>query len=70
MDEKKIIKAVRNANIERMLKDENIRKQVEEELIEFVDVGVPNLWGHFRHGVWICGEGYWKKRVGRNRRDI
>ena len=28
-----------------------IRKQFEEKVIELVDVGVPNLWGHFKDGV-------------------
>ena len=28
-----------------------IRKRFEEKVIEFVDVGVPNLWVHFKDGV-------------------
>ena len=33
-----------------LLKDE-IRKQFEEKVTELVDIGVPNLWGHFKDEV-------------------
>ena len=28
-----------------------IRKRFEEKVAELVDVGAPNLWGHFKDGV-------------------
>ena len=39
-----------------------IRKQFEEKVSEFVDVGVPSLWGHFKDGVLkACDEVSGKK---------
>ena len=34
-----------------LLIDVKIRKQFEEKVIKLVDVGAPNLWGHFNDGV-------------------
>ena len=31
--------------------DVKIKKQFEEKVFELVDVGAPNLWGHFKDGV-------------------
>ena len=36
-----------------LLKDVKTRKRFEEKVIEFVHVGVPNLWGYFKDGV-LC----------------
>ena len=33
-----------------LLKDEWVRVQVEEDVIELVDVWMPNLWGLFKDG--------------------
>ena len=43
------------------LKDVTIRKTFKEKVIRLVDVGAPNLWGHFRDGVLkaydeVCGK--------------
>ena len=47
-----------------LLKDVTIRKRFSEIVIKLVDVGAPNLWGHFRDGVLkaydeVCG--VWEK---------
>ena len=51
IDKKKIRKVVRKICTERrrisLLKD-GIRKSFEENIIEFVDFDIPNLWGHFK----------------------
>ena len=40
-----------------LLTDVQIRKQFEEKVIKLVDVGAPNLWGLFKHGVLkVCDE--------------
>ena len=38
-----------------LLKDVEIRKQFEEKVAELVDVGMPNLWRHFKDGMWCVG---------------
>ena len=52
IDKKKIRKVVRKTCSEgrkiSLLKDVTIRKRFEENVITLVDVGVPNLWGHFK----------------------
>ena len=55
---KKTCSQRRNINL---LKDAKIRKQFEEKVIELVDVGMPNLWGHFKDEVSkacdeVCGK--------------
>ena len=46
-----------------------IKKQFQEKVIELVDVGAPNLWGHIKDGVLkACDEKCWKKR-GRSKGD-
>ena len=44
-----------------LLKDVKIRKQFKEKVIKLVNVGTPNLWGHFKDGVLeacddVCGK--------------
>ena len=34
-----------------LLKDLMNRKQFEEKVIKLVDIGVPNLWRHFKDGI-------------------
>ena len=55
VDKRKISKVVRNPCTERrkitLLKDVKIWMQSEEKVTKLVDVGVPNLWGHFMDGV-------------------
>ena len=34
-----------------LLKDVKIGKRFEEKVIDLVDIGSPNLWGHFKDGV-------------------
>ena len=47
-----------------------IRKRLEEKVIKLVDVGSPNLWGHFKDGVLkACDEVCGKKRGSRNKGD-
>ena len=64
-DKKKIRKVVRKTCVERrkitLLTDVKIRKRFEEKVIKLVDVGAPNLWGHFKDGslmacVEVCGK--------------
>ena len=73
-DKKKLRKAVRKTCAERrnitLLKGVKIRKRFEENVIELVDVGAQNLWGHFKDGVLkscddVCG----KKRGSRGKGD-
>ena len=69
IDKRKLRKVVKKACAERrkisLLKDVKIRKQFEEKVIELVDVGAPNLWGHFKDGVLMaCDEVCGKKRGG------
>ena len=44
---------MRNIHTERrkigLLKGVKIGKKFEEEVIELVDVGMPNLWGHLKN---------------------
>ena len=52
------------------MKDVKIRKRIEEKATELVDVGVSNLWGHFKDGVLkACDEVCWKKRGRRSEGD-
>ena len=47
------------------LKDVKIRKRFEEKVTELVDVGAPNLWGHFKY--WVlkaCDEVCGRRRGG------
>ena len=74
IDKKKIRKVVRKTCAERrkirLLKDVKSRKQFKKKVIELVDVGVPNLWRHFKDGgLEACGEVCWKKRWGRSKGD-
>ena len=67
IDKRKIRKVMRKTCAERRkitsLKDAKIRKRFEEKVIELVDVGTPNLWGHFKDGVLeACDEVCGKKR--------
>ena len=40
-----------------LLQDVKIRKRFEEKGTELVDVGVSNLWGHFKDVVLeVCGK--------------
>ena len=69
IDKRKILKAVRKTCAERrkitLLKDVKIWKRFEEKVTELVDVGMPNLWGHFHDGVLkACDEVCGKKRGG------
>ena len=69
IDKKKIRKVVRKTCVERrkisLLKDVKIRKRHEEKVIKLVDVGAPNLRGHFKDGVLkVCDEVGGKKRGG------
>ena len=54
-DKKEMWKAEGKTHIERInkssLRDIMIRKRFVEKVVEMVDVGVPNLWGHFKDGV-------------------
>ena len=64
IDKRKIRKVVRNTCVERrkitLLKDVKIKKRFEEKVTELVDVGAPNLWGHFNDGVIkVCDEVCW-----------
>ena len=67
IDESKIRKVERKICAERrnitLLKDVKIRKRFEEKVIELVDFGVSNLWGHTKD--WVlkaCDEVCGKKR--------
>ena len=53
-----------------LLKDVKIRKRFEVKVNKLVDVGVPNLWGHFKDGVLkVCDEVCGKKRGRRSKGD-
>ena len=72
MDKKKIRKVVKKTCAERrkitLLKDVKIRMRVEEKIIKLVNVGVPNLWGHFTDGILrVCDEVCWQKRGTRSK---
>ena len=46
-----------------LLKDMKIGKRFEERVTKLVDVGAPDLWGHFKDLVLkACDELYWKER--------
>ena len=67
IDKRKIRKIVRKTCTEKIKlffqKDVNIMKLFEEKIIELVDAGVQNLWGHFKAGVIkACDEVCGKKR--------
>ena len=55
IDKKKIRKEVRKTCAERrkitLLKDVKIRMRFEEKVIELIDTGAPNLWGHMKDEV-------------------
>ena len=74
VDKKKIRNVSRKTCAERrkitLLKDVKIRKQFEEKVIQLVDVGAPNLWGHFKDGVLkACDEVCGKRRGRRSKED-
>ena len=67
IDKKKIRNVVRITCTDRrkinLLRDLKIRNQFEEKVITFFDIGVPNLWRHFKD--WIlkaCDEVCGKKK--------
>ena len=73
IDKQKIRKVVKKACAGRrkisLLKDVKIRKQFKEKVIKLVDVGVPNLRGHFKDGVLkacdeVCGKEMWRRSKG------
>ena len=71
---RKIRKVVRKTCAERrmitLLNDVKIRKRFEEKVTELIDVGAPNLWGHFKDGVLeACHEVCVKKRGCRSKGD-
>ena len=71
---KKIRDVVRKTCAERrkiiLLKYVKIRKRFEEKVIKLVDVGSPNLWGHFKDGVLMaCDDMCGKKRGRRSKGD-
>ena len=70
IDKKKIRNVVRKTCDERrkisLLKDVKIRKQ--EKVIKLVDIGAPNLWGHFKDVVLMaCDEVCGMKRGRRSK---
>ena len=74
LDKKKIRNVARTTCTERrninLLKYLKIRKQFEEKAIELVDIGVPNMWGQFKHGVIeACDEVCGNKRGRRSKGD-
>ena len=74
IDRKKIRKVVRKTCADRrkisLLKDVKISKLFNEKVTELVDVGAPNLWGHFKDGILrACDEVCGKKRVRRSEGD-
>ena len=69
IDEEKIRKVVKKRCSERrktsLVKDVKIRMRFEEKVTKLVDVGTPNLFGHFKDGVSkACDEVCGKKRGG------
>ena len=74
IDKKKMRNVVRKTCTERrkisLLKDLKIRKQLQEKTIQLVDVGAPNMWGHFKGGIiGACDEVWWKKSGRRSKGD-
>ena len=74
IDKKKIRKVVRKTCAERrkitLLKDVKIRKRFGKKVTVLVDVGAPNLYGHFKDGVLkVCDEICWMKREWRSNGD-
>ena len=69
IEKRKIRKVVRKTCVERrkitLLKDVKIRKRFDEKVTELVDVGAPNLWGHFMNGVLESGDEVCWKIFGR-----
>ena len=64
IDKKKVRNVVRKTCTVRqkisLLKDWKVRMRHIEKLIELVDIGVPNLWRHFKDGVLgACDEMCW-----------
>ena len=64
IDKEKIKNLVRKICTEKrkisLLKDLKIWKRFEEKVIKLVDVGMPNIWGHFKDGIIkacneVCG---------------
>ena len=68
------MKVVRKTCAERiritLLKDVKIRKRFEEKVTELVDVGAPNLWGHFKDGVLKACDEVCGRRRGRRSKEI
>ena len=48
-----------------LLKDVKIRKSFEEDIIDLVDVGALNLWGHFKDVVLYACDGVCGMKRGR-----
>ena len=72
IDKREIRKVVRNKCAEKrkinLLKDVKNGKRFQEKVIKLVDVGVPNLCGHFKNAVLeACDEVCGKKRVRRRK---
>ena len=69
MDRKKIRSVERKTHTERrkmsLLKDFKVRIRFEEKVMELVDIGVPNLWGHFKDGVLEACDEVCGKKMGR-----
>ena len=54
----------------RLLTDVKTRKRFRERVFKVVDVGAPNLWGHFWDGaLMVCDEVCGKKRWRRSKGD-
>ena len=54
-----------------LLKEVMIRKRFQENVAKLVDVGVPNLWVHFKD--WVleaCDEMCWKKKGRKSNGDM
>ena len=73
IDKRKIRKVVRKTCAERrkitLLKDVKMMKRFEEKETKFVDLGAPNLWGHFMDGVLMaCDEMCGKKMGGKEKK--
>ena len=65
---------MRNTSNERrkisLPKDLKIKKRFEEKVIEFVDIGAPNVWGHFKDGIVKTCDELCEKRGRRSKGDI
>ena len=75
MDKSRIRKVVRKTCAERrkitLLIDAKIRKRFEEKVNKLVDVGAPNMWGHFKDGgLKSCDEVRGKKMGRRSKGDV